>query len=246
MRFSNYDELVCYLQQIPSQKERLQGIIQYCLDNVQFDYVMIEHINEIATVKMVKYIDRLFPNTSEKFREKALSYLRNTTNISNTYWERVRTLYLTPHKDSRGNDEYLTLTDAFVSIEPEHIESNGLLIKGVSNDIANFAKRLCDDVGIKSLVVDGISSGRMHHFWLDVCIDNEELFYDIAYAIYIRDNFCGIGHRYSAKEWLGITPKQLYKNQPTRTIVSPHGFNLEYLGLNNIPLCMKDFFDTSA
>ena len=246
MKFSNYEELVNHLKQISSQKEQLQEIIQYFLENVQFDYVMIEHINEIATVKMVKYIDRLFPNTNEKFREKALSYLRNTTNISNTYWERVRSLYLTPHTDAMGNNEYPTLTEAFISIEPEYIENNGLLVKGISEHISNFAKRLCNDIGIQALVVNGISSGRMHHFWLDVQIDNKELFYDIAYAIYIRDNFCGMGNRYLYDEWLGITPKQLHKNQPTRTIVYPHGFNLEYLGVNDIPLCMKQFFDVSA
>ena len=207
MKFENYEQLVTYIKKLNSQKERLQEIIQYHLDNVEVDYVMMEHINEIASIKMVQYIDRLFPNTCEKFREKALSYLRNTTNISNTYWERVRALYLTPRKDKRGNDEYLTLTEAFISIEPEHIENNGLLLKGTSNDIANFAKQLCEDVGIQALVVNGVSSGRMHHFWLDIRINNEELFYDLAYALYVRDNFCRIGNKYSVKDWLGITPK---------------------------------------
>ena len=237
MTFSNYTEFIEYLNQIPSQQEQLNQIIKYCIDNVEVDYVMIEHINEIVTVKFTKYIDTLFPSIDEKLRLKAISFLRNSTNISNSYWERIKSLYLYPSSNNQP-----TLTEALISISPDYKEINGLLLKGTSEHITQFVKKVCDDINIKSLIVKGISSGRMQHFWLNICINNTELFYDITYALYVRDNFCEIGKHYLQSEWLGITPKQLHKNQPSRTIISPDGFNLEYLGLNNCSLSMKDLF----
>ena len=188
----------------------------------------------------------MFPNVNEKLREKALSYLRNSTNLSNDYWERIRKLYLTPIVNEMGKERYITITDALIGIAPDYQENDGLLKKGTSQHITEFAKKLCDNVGINALIVKGVSTGRMMHYWLDVCIDGTELFYDITFALYIRDNFCGIGNRYKPDEWLALTPKQLYKNQPTRIIAYPQGYNLEYLGLNNLPLNMKEFFDTGA
>lgn len=246
MEFSNYFEFVKHLKQIPTQKQQLNEIIRYCTNNVQVDYVMIEHINEIVTLKFTKYVDTLFPNINETLQKKAISFLRNSTNISNTYWERIKSIYTEPSIDDNGNPVYSSLTDALLSISTDHRAINGLLTKGTSEHISTFVKHICDDIGIKCIIVKGVSSGRMQHFWLNICIDNEELFYDIAYALYVRDNFCEIGKQYLPEEWLGITPKQLYKNQPTRTIVSPSGFDLKFLGLNNARLCMKDFFDKGA
>jgi len=246
MKFLDYSQLIEHLSQIPTQKEQVKEMIKYFEDNVQIDYVMIEHINEIVTVKFTRYVDRLFPNISERLRKKALAFLRNSTNISNEYLERISKLYLTPSINDKGEENYITLSEALMSITADCCENNGLLTKGTSKHITEFAKRLCDDLGIRALIIEGISNDRMRHFWLDICIDGQELFYDITYALYIRDNFCGIGKRYVAEEWLGITPKQLYKNQPTRIIAHPKGFSLENLGLNNSPLRMKDFFDTSA
>ena len=246
MEYFNYQELVKYLKQIPSQSEQFKAITMYFMDNVKFDYVMIEHINEIATTRFTNYVDRIFPSTSPESRYKALSLLRNTTNISNNYWERIKNLYLTPYKNENNIECYPTLTQALTNITPDVKEINGLLKKGIAIHIVQFAKKLCNEIGIPCLIVKGISSGKTQHFWLDVIIDNKELFYDITYAIYIRDNFCTMGKRYKPEEWLGITPRQLYKNQPTRTILYPKGFNLENLGMYDIPLCMKDCFDTPA
>lgn len=242
MKFLNYSHLIEYIKSKPTQEQQLQEIINYFIDNVQYDYVMIEHINEIITLKFTKYADLLFPNVNEKLRNKAISFLRNSSNISNDYWERIKNLYLTPYIDENGEEHYISLSDALTSIEADYQETNGLLKKGISFHIAEFTKKLCDEVGIDCLIIKGISSGKMEHYWLNICINDKELFYDIAYALYIRDNFCRIGKRYSTEHWLGISPKQLYKNQPTRTIISPKGFDLEYLGLNNLPLCMKNLF----
>lgn len=239
-------ELVNHIKQVSTQQEQLNTIIQYFLENVQFDYVMVEHASKIASVGLTKYIDRMFPNINDTFREKALAYLRNCTNISNTYWERVRKLYLTPCVDENEDEKYISLTEALTSIQPDYRETNGLLLKGTTEHIVNFAKKLCDDVGIKCLIVKGFSSKGNEHCWLNICIDNKELFYDIAYCIYIRDNFCGVSSRYSISDWLGMSPKKLYKNQPTRTITYPQGFSLESLGLNNASLCMREFFNTPA
>ena len=246
MEFANYFQLVDHLKQLPTQKQQLDTIIQYCINNVQIDYVMIEHINEIITLKFAKYVDTLFPNINEKLRNKAIAFIRNSTNISDDYWKRIKDFYLHPTIDEFGNQVFPTLTESLLSISADHRQFNGLLTKGSSVHIVNFVKHLCDDIGIKCLIINGISSGRMHHFWLNICIDNIELFYDITYALYVRDNFCEIGKQYTLQDWLGITPKQLYKNQPSRTIISPTGFDLQQLGLNNLPLEMKDHFDTIA
>lgn len=246
MEFSNYEQLITYLKALPTQQEQLQGIVQYFLNNVEFDYVMIEHLNQIVTPKFANYVDKLFPNINDKLRDKAINIMRNSSNISNQYWDRIKTLYLKEIHDKNGNARHLTMLEALNSISVDYIEENGLLKKGVANHIITFAKKLCDEIGINALIVNGISSGKMQHYWLDICLENNELFYDIAFALYVRDNFCGMGKRYKIEEWLGITPKQLYKNQPTRTIQHPQGYNLEYLGLHNLPLCMRDFFDTSA
>ncbi len=240
MHFLNYDELVEHLINQPSQARQLEELIKYFIDNVEYDYVMIEHINEIVTPKFAKYTDSLFPNTSSKFREKAINYMRNSSNMSNAYWSRLRKIYLTPEINIDGSTRQVSMIEALNSMSPEVIEYNGLLRKGTSEHIVQFAKKLCDDVNIPCLIINGISSGKMTHFWLDISADNMELFYDISYAIYTRDNFCCMGKRYSQKDWLGITPKQLYKNQCTRTIITPQGFDLQDLGLNNLPLKMID------
>ncbi|MBO5910278.1 MAG: hypothetical protein J6Q15_02085 [Clostridia bacterium] len=243
MDFLNYSELVSHIKQATNQQEQLNIIIQYFLENVEFDYVMVEHTNKLASPRLAQYIDKIFPNINDKFREKALAYLRNCTNISDTYWERIKKQYLTPTIDENEDEEYMSLTETLSSITPDYRAKDGLLQKGVDAHIVQFAKKLCDDVGIKCIIVEGFSSENFEHAWLDICIDNKELFYDIAYCLYIRDNFCGVGARYTINDWIGISPKKLYKNQPTRTISHPQGFNLEYLGLNNLPLCMNQFFD---
>ena len=164
--------------------------------------------------------------------------MRNSSNMSSQYWIRLRNLYLTPQIDSAGNLKQTSMLEALNSMSADVIEYNGLLMKGTSEHIATFAKTLCDAVGIPALIVSGISSGKVLHYWLVISINNNELFYDISYALYVRDNFCRIGTRYSQHEWLGITPKQLYKNQCTRTIISPNGFDLKTLALQDLPIRM--------
>lgn len=246
MEFANYEQLVEYIKSFKTQNEQMREIVNYFMDNVKFDYVMLEHLNHVVSMSFAKYVDRLFPNINDKFREKAICFIRNSSNISTEYWNRIRDFYLTPTINEKGEEKYITMYEAINKVCVDLQNENGLLKKGVACHITQFAKKLCDSVGIQCLIVNGISSGKMEHSWLDVCINGEELFYDITYALYIRDNFCGMGKHYLPSEWLGITPKQLHKNQPTRTISYPKGFNLEDLGLNNSPLCMKDFFDTTA
>ncbi len=241
MKFNNYQQLINYINTFNTQNERLNAIIQYFMDNVEFDYVMIEHINQIVTPRFASYVDRLFPNINEKFRTKAINYMRNSSNISNEYWNRLKQLYLTPITNVVGEIKYLTMYSALNSIVPDIIFNNGLLKKGVANNITDFAKQVCDDCAINCIVVKGISSGKMEHSWLAVEVDGIELFYDITFAIYARDNFCGMA-RYNASDWLGVTPKILYKHQPTRTILSPKGFNLKHLALNNLPIKMFDLY----
>lgn len=240
MHFSNYDELVKHLTKQPSQHKQLEELIKYFIDNVEYDYVMIEHINEIVTPKFAQYTDSLFPHTSSKLKEKAINFMRNSSNMSNAYWVRLRNIYLTSEIDIDGSARPVSMIEALNAMSAEIIEYNGLLQKGTSEHIAQFAKKLCDDINIPCVIVSGISSGKMLHYWLDISIDNTELFYDISYAIYVRDNFCCMGKRFSQANWLGISAKQLYKNQCTRTIIQPKGFNLQHLGLNNLPLKMID------
>lgn len=244
--FNSFVELVNYLNSLTSQQEQINEIVNYFIQNVQFDYVMLENINEIVTKKFAKYVDALFPNTSEQSRNKALSYIKNSSNVSNEYWNRIKTNYLNPTINEKGEKIYKTMYDVINEMKADIKEDNGLLKKGIAENITSFAKKLCEAVGIRCVEVKGISSGKMNHSWLDIEINNQELFYDITYAIYTRDNFCGLGKRYKIEEWIGITPKQLYKNQPSRIIKCPKGFNLEYLGLNNLPLFMKEFFDAGA
>ncbi|MBQ3502605.1 MAG: hypothetical protein IJA72_02970 [Clostridia bacterium] len=238
MRFSSYDELIKNILSQPSEKAKLNTIIKYFIDNVEYDYVMIEHVNEIVTPRFAKYADLLFSGTSSDLRQKAINFMRNSSNISNQYWIRLREIYLTPQIDKHGNLKSVSMLEALNLMSPDVVEINGLLIKGTSEHICTFAKKLCDEVGIQSLIVKGVSSGRMTHNWLDIKLDEEELFYDISYALYVRDNFCRIASRYTIEDWLGMSPKQLYKNQCTRNIISPSGFNLKNLWLNNYPLNM--------
>lgn len=244
MFFSSYDDLLTHIKTKPTKKQQLQAIWQYFFDNVNFDYVMLEHLNKIVSDNFLMYIDRLFGNKTEEKRKLSLNYLMNSTNISTEYFNRIKDIYLTAIRND-GEEQYLTLFEAVSQIKCDCIETNGLLRKGVSHDFVKFAKKLCDELDIPCIIVKAPSSTRVQHQWLNILVDNEELFYDITYAMYVHDNFNSMGKRYSVDEWLGITPKQLYKNQPNRVIGYPEGFDLEYLGLNNLPLCMKEFFDTA-
>ena len=40
MEFRNYFELIDHLKQIPTKKEQLNTIIQYCIDHIEVDYVI--------------------------------------------------------------------------------------------------------------------------------------------------------------------------------------------------------------
>lgn len=241
MTFDNYTELIKHVLSFQTQPEQLNAIIQYFMDNVEFDYVMIEHINQIVTPRFASYVDRLFPNINDKLRHKAINYIRNSSNISNTYWNRLADIYLTPINTADSSFKYSTMVDALKQIGPDVIIENGLLKKGVAGDITLFAKQLCDSCGIDCIIINGVSSGKMKHCWLNIKINDAELFYDITFAIYSRDNFCGMA-RYSPNDWLGVTAKILYKYQPTRTILSPKGFNLKHLALNNLPIKMFDLY----
>ena len=239
MTFDNYKELINYVLSFQTQQEQLNAIIQYFMDNVEFDYVMIEHVNQIVTTRFASYVDRLFPNINDTLRRKAINYIRNSSNISNTYWNRLANIYLTPTALAGNTFKYATMVEALKQISPDVVVENGLLRKGTADNIAHFAKQLCNDCGIDCIIINGVSSGKMKHCWLNIKINKAELFYDIAFAIYARDNFCGMA-RYAPSDWLGVTPKTLYRHQPTRTILSPKGFNLKHLALNNLPIKMFD------
>lgn len=243
MIFNNYQELIKHILSFNTKQKQLDAIIQYFMDNVEFDYVMIEHYNQLVSPRFASYVDRLFPNTNNQLRLKAVNYVRNSSNISNEYWNRLAKIYLTPI-NLNNTLRHFTMVDTLKQITPSVITHNHLLKRGVSSNITWFAKQLCDDCNINCVVINGISSGKMEHNWLNIEINGIELFYDIAFAIYSRDNFCGMA-RYSPSDWLGITAKTLYKNQPTRTILNPKGFNLKHLALNNLPIKMLDI-DTGA
>lgn len=242
MFFASYDDLLTHIKTKPTKKQQLQTIWQYFFDNVNFDYVMLEHLNKIVSDSFLDYIDRLFGNATEEKRLLSLNYLMNSTNISNEYFNRIKDIYLTSFI-SEGETKYPSLLEAVNQIKCDRIETNGLLRKGVSKDFTLFVKKLCDELDIPCIIVKAPDSSRVQHHWLDIMLDGEELFYDITYAMYVHDNFNSMRKRFTIDEWLGITPKQLYKNQPSRIIGYPEGFNLEYLGLNDMPLCMKEFFD---
>ena len=236
MEYTDYSNLVEYLKSLDNQKLQLDAIWEYFFDNVKMDYVMIEHLNKILTTRFTDYTHRKFGNLTLEDRQKCIRFIINSSNISNSYCERIKNNFFTPRLNENGEQEYITLTDALNNVTTDVIIENGLLKKGIAQDFTNFVKKICDDVGIECIIVNGISSGDFKHSWLDIKIDGIELFYDITYAIYVRDNFNGMKNRFSADEWLGISPKKLYKNQPTRTVIYPENVDLEYLWENNLPL----------
>lgn len=242
MFFQSYDDLITYIKSKPTKQQQLQVIWRYFFDNVNFDYVMLEHLNKLASDKFVQYIDRLFGNATEEKRQLSLCRLLNSTNISYNYLDRIKKIYLTPYIVD-GEERYYSLFEAISQVKCDRIETNGLLRKGISQDFVEFVKKICDDINIPCLIVNAPNNKKVQHHWLDIMIDGEELFYDITYAVFVNDNFNSMGKRFIIDEWLGITPKKLYKNQPDREIGYPEGFSLEYLGLNNLPLCMREFFD---
>lgn len=234
MKYGNYSSLVEYLKSLNNQKLQINAIWEYFFDNVEMDYVMIEHLNKILTTRFTDYTHRKFGNASLEAREKCIRFITNSSNISNEYCERIKNKFFTPKLNVNGKQEYITLTEALNNITTDVVIENGLLKKGIAEDFAKFAQQICIDIGIKSVIVKGISSGDINHTWLDIEIGGKELFYDITYAIYIRDNFNGMRNRFKIDEWLGITPKKLYKNQPTRTIEYPEKLDLQYLWENDL------------
>ena len=64
MNYLNYDELVRFISSQPTEEDKVKVILQYFIDNVEYDYVMIDHINEIVTPRFAKYADLLFPDNN--------------------------------------------------------------------------------------------------------------------------------------------------------------------------------------
>lgn len=231
MEIKNYNQLITKLKQYSTTTEKLENLMNYFLENVQYDYVTLE------ICKLQKQYDKIF-KLDEQFdcnnfddRQKVIQILKSE-GYSDELCERINANYgkeyilpAVPKREMWGRiypeqPERTCVRNLFNAInltEKPTEENEGLLTKGVCADYSQFVKKVCDDLDIKDCnIINGET--MVSHVWNVI----EGKVYDPTYAIFARDNYESWGKATKPSDWLNVSFDHILELQPYRIVLEPN------------------------
>ena len=104
-----------------------------------------------------------------------------------------------------------------------------MLVDGVCSTYAHtFEKRICEDLEIKHMSVDGI--GTTGHSWSLIYLPEEKRWahFDMTMVKFYQDGWIKEHEPYTEQDWVVATTEEIFKMQPTREIHSIDGKKCYY------------------
>ena len=99
-----------------------------------------------------------------------------------------------------------------------------MLVDGVCGTYAHtFEKRICEDLGIEHMSVDGV--GTTGHAWSLIYLPEEQRWghFDMTMVKFYQDGWIKEHEPYTEQDWIAATTEEIFKMQPTRQIHSING-----------------------
>jgi len=117
------------------------------------------------------------------------------------------------HKDAYDEIQGINI----YGIQP--VYEHGMLVDGVCSTYAHtFEKRICEDLGIKHMSVDGV--GTTGHSWSLIYLPEEQRWghFDMTMVKFYQDGWIKEHEPYMEQDWIAATTEEIFKMQPTRKI----------------------------
>lgn len=121
--------------------------------------------------------------------------------------------------------EFRTLQQSAYLIDFPAEYENGLITKGVCADYAPFINRVCKEIDIFSVRIDG--NTPTDHVWNLIESDGEKKHFDITYALFVRDKYSDWDKKAKFDDFLGLSFDRLKELNPLRNIETIDGKPLQ-------------------
>jgi len=212
----SYNDLIERLKDIEGQTTQIQGITDYFLNCVEYDYDTFEGLRTQEIYDEMEKFDFSDPverqNGLELLREKERKI--DPMHIA-CIEEMCQFLDSKNSTESAYNFRYLSACIPTA----QHDEKTGLLKKGLCKDFTNEVIKIAGELGILAGKVLGYicfatnaGETEVGHFWnIFSPDDSEESHYDITLAIFVRDNYKGINRVSDINDWLLVPYSELSK-----------------------------------
>ena len=85
MKFKNYEEFILHLKNLPSDKERMQSIMDFLLENASYNYTVLDWCKLAKNEELfnkVRKIDETYNVNNPVERAQALVYAKNELGLS--------------------------------------------------------------------------------------------------------------------------------------------------------------------
>ncbi len=125
------------------------------------------------------------------------------------------------------------------------VYNNAMLIDGVCDEYARFEAKICRDLHIKHLRVEGV--GTTGHAWSLIYLPEEQrwVHFDMTMVKFYQDGWIKEHEPYTEQDWIAATTEEIFRMQPTRQIHSING-KKRYFDINNYgELDVRDFLKIS-
>lgn len=249
---SNYKLFIEKLKQLKQKGKTTRDILgiifQYYKKYVTYNYDQMQII-KINNVHIHPEIEKVFrnnishPKTTENIEQLKQSFINELNNVFMQIEGRPltqRTInflfgeygMVVHHKAKRYEmfGEERTI-DAYDEIKGVNIGKyfqakyeNGMLKEGICGDFAKeFEKRICIDLNIKHLTVEG--RGTTGHAWSLIYLPEEDrwVHFDMTMVKFYQDEWIREHRPYTEEDWIAATTENIFKMQKSRQIHSING-----------------------
>lgn len=105
--------------------------------------------------------------------------------------------------------------------KPEYY--NDMLRDGVSSDYTFFIEKICKDLKIKHMGIEGVESTE--HLWSMIYLPEEQrwVHFDMAMVKFYQDEWIKDHEPYNMEDWVTASTSDIFKMQPTRKITKING-----------------------
>ena len=246
MKYKNYDHLISTLKGIKDRDEQIKTLMEYFVDNVDYDYTIHGRIKSEGQIEKFREIDSRHDYSDPAQIEKALAEIK-ALGYKDDYIARLREHvgkeYTIPAKPERMCFGKLAPAEPeMTKVRPTALaapmvgqivtEKNGLITKGVCEHYAQFVNKVCGELDIPSVTVNSrnTKTGGLHSFNKIKGTDGVAKYYDPNYAIYIKNNYDYDGRQphHTIENWIcGVDDKGLKELQPVREIYKINGVDVK-------------------